>query len=178
MLLCWWQFSNITLVCVSHIKMSTQTGWLFPPFWRTFFSSVSTRKHSSFCPSAASYLPLSVVPFLTQNFKCLIYSGLCPWHSSHYSSSCPDQAGSSSYMLAISISALLGQTFLQTFLKRSYLYFKFHRQCHLPAFKKISFTSNSVVSTAIHPPYCSPKKCKTSLNFFLRLIFYMQFSCK
>lgn len=38
-------------------------------------------------------------------------------------------------MLAISTFALLGQTFLQTFLKLSYLYFKFHRQCHLPVLK-------------------------------------------
>lgn len=101
-----------TLVCEPHIKMSIQTGWLLPPLWRTFFSSVSTRKHSSFCPLAASYFSSSVVPFLTQNFKCLIYSGLCPWHSSQYSSSWSDQAGSSSYMLAISTFALLGQTFL------------------------------------------------------------------
>lgn len=57
-------------------------------------------------------------------------------------------------------------------------YFKFHRQCHPPALKKISFTSNSEVSTAIHPPCCSPKNCKNSLNFFLTLIFYMQLSCK
>jgi len=86
-----------TLVCESHIKMSIQTGWLLPPLWRTFFSSVSTRKHSSSSPLAALYFPSSVVPFLTQNFNCLIYSGLCPWHSSQYSSSWSDQAGSLSY---------------------------------------------------------------------------------
>lgn len=177
MLLRWWQFSNIPWYVNLILKWALKLA-----DYSLLFEELSSlqfpRETSSFCPLAASYLPLSVVPFLTQNFKCLIYSGLCPWHSSQYSSSWSDQAGSSSYMLAISTSALLGQTFLQTFLKRSYLYFKFHRQCHLPAFKKISFTSNSVVSTAIHPPYCSPKKCKNSLNFFLRLIFYMQLSCK